>query len=132
MKFETHQKQLSTVGGIALTDIIFLLLIFFLLSASFVMQPGIKVNLPEAATEADNIDQPITITLTQDRTIYVNDKPVVKSELVNYLEWLISAKPDQVVIVKADAEVSLQSAVELIDAAKTAGAEKVMIATQDK
>lgn len=132
MKFKTNQQPLSTVGGIALTDIIFLLLIFFLLSASFVMQPGIKVNLPSASSQAENVDMPITITLTIDQTIYLNEKIVLFDDLIAELKTLLTDKPDQVVIVKAGAEVKLQDVVNLIDSAKMAGATKVMLATQNQ
>jgi biopolymer transport protein ExbD len=129
MEFKTNQKLLTSIGAISLTDIVFLLLIFFLLSASFVIQPGIKVKLPESATKQETSDKPITIVLTRTNDIYLNEKPVILEELPGRLNALLEKDSDQTVVIKSDQEVSLQEAVSVMDAAKAGGATKFMIAT---
>lgn len=129
MEFKSNQKLITSIGAISLTDIVFLLLIFFLLSASFIAQPGVKVKLPESETKKEVEKSPITITITRNDDIYLNEKPVVLNELAERLKSVLGEQRDQMVVIKSDRDVSLQSAVHVMDAAKAGGAKKFMIAT---
>ena len=115
---------------LSLTDIVLLLLIFFLLSSSFIIQPGIKVNLPKAVSADVESSDRIYITITQDQTIYLNQQQILKGELGIQLKELLTKTPDKFVIIQADKNLSLEKTIEVIDIAKISGAEKFMIATQ--
>lgn len=72
-----------TLAG--MTDIVLLLLIFFLLTSSFVPQMGIEVTLPQVDSSAPVEEQSVTVALTQDGTYYVNGSPVPASRLLDEL-----------------------------------------------
>jgi biopolymer transport protein ExbD len=107
-----------------------LLLIFFLLSSSFVMQPGIKVQLPRAETGETQTDKNVTISLTERGQIFVNAKQVTLESLGRELSTALNADPQMVVVVNADRNVTLQNTIQVIDVAKAVGATRFMIATQ--
>ncbi len=130
MKFSTHHKSLAVFSYSSLTDIVFLLLIFFLLSSSFVIQSGIKVQLPKSAAAEQETQRQIVITVTEKGLIFLNDRQVTAESLGAQLAPLIGEDRDKIVIIKADQTVSLQSAVQVMDIAKGVGALRLLIATQ--
>ena len=131
MKFSSQQlKPLAVFSHSSLTDIVFLLLIFFLLSSSFVIQSGIKVQLPKSATGEQETKSQIIITVTEKGLIFLNDRQVTTETLGAQLAPLIGEDRDKIVIIKADQTVSLQSAVQVMDIAKGVGALRLLIATQ--
>ena len=130
MKFERSHKVNPAFNYAALTDIVMQLLIFFLLSSSFVVMPGVKVQLPKAQTSEVQTDRRTVITLTGGGRIYLNLDEVTKATLAQKLVSVIDKDRNQVIILKADRSVSLQNAVEVIDIAKGVGAQRFMIATE--
>jgi len=130
MRFSAHHKPLSVFSHSSLTDIVFLLLIFFLLSSSFVIQTGIKVQLPKSATAEQETQRQIIITVTEQGAIFLNEEQVNIETLGARLAPLIRQDQDKMVIIKADQAVSLQSAVQVMDIAKGVGALRLLIATQ--
>ena len=130
MKFQTQHKLLSIFSFSSLTDIVFLLLIFFLLTSSFVIQPGIRVQLPRAEAAERESQRHITITVTRNGELFLNDQQVTLETLGGRLQPLIGQNRDQVVIIRADQQVSLQMAVQVMDVAKGTGVSKLLIATQ--
>jgi biopolymer transport protein ExbD len=130
MKFERSLKVNPAFNYAALTDIVMQLLIFFLLSSSFVIMPGVKVQLPKAQTTEVQTDRNTVITLTGSGRIFLNLDEVTKATLAQKLIPVLDKDRNQVVILKAEKTVSLQSAVDVIDIAKGVGAQRFMIATE--
>lgn len=130
MKFERSLKVNPAFNYAALTDIVMQLLIFFLLSSSFVIMPGVKVQLPRALTTEVQTDRNTVITLTGSGKIFLNLDEVTKATLAQKLIPVLDKDRNQVVILKAEKTVSLQSAVDVIDIAKGVGAQRFMIATE--
>ena len=130
MDLQTTRKRMVLFSSISLTDIVLLLLIFFLLSSSYIVQPGIKVQLPKAATGQVDQNNRIFITLTREGHLYLNAAPVVLENLNNELQRLLEQTPGRMVVIKADKDVTLERTIQIVDIAKMAGADKFMIATQ--
>jgi len=130
MHIKTEQKLLDTFSFPSLTDIVLLLLIFFLLSSSFIIQPGIKVRLPKSDTSEIHREKSITVTISKDGLYYLNEEQVSIAELPAKMQQLISANPDQIVIIKPDKDVTMEKFVEVMDIGKMVGAEKFEIATE--
>ena len=126
----TSKKPLLAFSAVSLTDIVLLLLIFFLLSSSFIVQPGIKIKLPKAVSGATTDDVQILISISKNQVIYLNQQQIDKNELGAKVRQLLANKSDKVVIIRADRSLDLQAAVEVIDIAKLAGAQKFMLATE--
>jgi len=130
MKFDTENKLLSTFSFSSLTDIVLLLLIFFLLSSSFIIQPGIKVQLPRTETSAVHSEKSIYITVTRAGSVYLNDNQVPLGKLGAELRRFIVSGEKQVIVLRADKEIKLDLAVQVMDICKSAGAERFLIGTQ--
>jgi biopolymer transport protein ExbD len=130
MKIETTCKRLAMFSTISLTDIVLLLLIFFLLTSSFVLQPGIKIKLPKAASGQQDDADKVFLTITEKEQIYLNQKPISQANLGSSLRELLQGNPDKLVVVRADKDLSLEATIHIIDIAKLAGAERFMIATE--
>jgi biopolymer transport protein ExbD len=129
MRFSTVQKIQPNFSVSSLTDIVMLLLIFFLLSSSFVMQPGIKVQLPRAESGETQSEHNITVSLTEQGQIFVNARQVTIESLGRELMAAMKGDPGKVIVVSADRNVTLQNTVQVIDVAKAVGATRFMIAT---
>jgi biopolymer transport protein ExbD len=129
MRFTTENKLLTMFSYTSMTDIVMLLLIFFLISSSFVTQPGIKVQLPKAEMGETGSDAQILVTLTEKGRVYLNSEQVTVELLGQKLAGLLGTAEGKVVVIRADRGVTLQNTVQVIDIAKAVGAERFMIAT---
>ena len=129
MKFKRHIKMergsLTTIDIAPLVDIIFLLIIFFMLTSSFVFQPGIKVNLPKAITSEVLGQESIIVTVTGENLIYYNGKLVTMQQLKDNLK-IHSERP---LLIKADRKAALGRVVEVWDICRGLGIGQVNIAT---
>ncbi len=130
--FETQDRTISKMETSAFADIIFLLLIFFLLSSSFILPTGIPVNPPKSETAVTAQEQPIVVTITGSGDVYVDEEKVAFTELGTALGARIPDTPAKAVVVRGDESVTLKRLVEVMDIARDAGAEKLAIATQQK
>lgn len=128
--FETRNKRVVLFNSISLTDIVLLLLIFFLLSSAFVVQPGIKVRLPKAASTQAEERGNIYITITSEERLFLNDEEVSQGELGGRLRVMLAQDKERNVVIRADKDLTLEKTIAIVDIAKLAGAEKFVIATQ--
>ncbi|MFH1441098.1 MAG: biopolymer transporter ExbD [Candidatus Omnitrophota bacterium] len=133
MRFKRHMELEHGLKQIEITpliDMIFLLLVFFLLTSSFVIQPGIKINLPKAATseiiQAENIE----VIISGENVIYFNAKVVTMKELGNLFKQV--AKRKQSILIKADKRASLGRVVEIWDMCRDLGVNQINIATNQE
>ena len=127
MELEHGLRQIDIAP---LIDIIFQLLIFFMLTSSFIMQPGIKINLPKAVTSEAVKHQNIEVLVTQESVIYLNGKVVTMRELNSFFKQ--AAKRGQVILIKADKRASLGRVVEVWDMARDLGITQINIATNQQ
>jgi len=133
MRFKRHMELehgLKQIDIAPLIDVVFQLLIFFMLTSSFIMQPGIKVNLPKAVTSEVIDEENIVITVSSENIIYVNDKIFFLAELKNLLRRF--AKKNKPVLIKSDRRASLGRVVEIWDTCRELGIRQVNIATNQE
>lgn len=95
----------------SMTDIIFLLLIFFMLTSSFITPSGLPVNLPSSET-SDIVMQEVTVTVTNDLKYSVNDRIVSREQIKDELTSLLKGKDSQVVL-HIDKDVPVEYLVEI-------------------
>lgn len=116
-----------------LIDVVFLLLIFFMISTTFITNPGIKVQLPLASSKSTINTKPIEVVITRENRIFLDGKSL---SLERLQETIIQKKrgsiKDQVLILKADGQVQHRLVVNVLDIAKQAGIKKLSIATEPK
>ncbi len=132
MNIKAHIKPATTFNTISLTDIIFLLLVFFLLSSTFVLQPGVKVQLPVTTASDISSEKSIVVSLTRDGVVYLNDDQVNKLELGALLRQKILDIGKPILVLRADKAVTVENLVEIMDIAKAAGGDRLVIATAPK
>jgi biopolymer transport protein ExbD len=130
MKIRAQNKILDTFSFSSLTDIVLLLLIFFLLSSTFIIQPGIKVKLPVSDTAESTNEKSITITLTKNGRIYLNQNQVTMNDLPARWNQLMAMNPNQAIIIRADKGVTIERTVAILDIGKKVGASNFNIATE--
>lgn len=134
MNFGTKKKntEIPRVDLTAMVDIVFNLLVFFMLSTTFIITPGLKVNLPETSN-ADTVEQAqdLTVELKADNSLYLNKSQVDLKNLESDLRSM-SAGKDLTLVIKADGTVSHAAVVEVMDVARKVGLKKLAIATKPK
>ena len=133
MRFRRHMKLehgLQQIDIAPLIDMVFQLLIFFMLTSSFVMQPGIKINLPKAVTSEIVKFEKIEIVVSSENVTYFNSKVVTTNELKNLLKQ--AAKRQQPILIKADSRASLGRVVEIWDICRDLGITQINIATNQE
>lgn len=104
-EFSPEEKPLSTFSLAGLADIILLLLVFFILTSSFVTQFGIQVTLPKTETGVTADDQYVTVTLTEDGTYYVDQSPATRDQLLTTIRAAIGTKT--ALLMRADEKASI-------------------------
>ncbi|TFV97839.1 biopolymer transporter ExbD [Algoriphagus kandeliae] len=111
MALQSKHKVESAFSMSSMTDIIFLLLIFFMLTSSFITPSGLPVNLPSSET-SDIAMQEVTVSVTKDLLYAVNDKVVSRDQIKSELTTLLKDKKGQVVL-HIDKEVPVEYLVEI-------------------
>ncbi len=132
MEFEGRKRIKMHLDIAPLIDIVFLLLIFFMLTANFIMQPGIKITLPQAVTARPMGEKNITVFISRENEIYLDDNKISINKLKDVLEEKLKSSRKKTVVLKADEKIDLGLAVKVMDMAKQANAEGVVISTQIK
>jgi len=130
MKIRLKRKRLSTVALISFTDVIFLLLIFLLISTNFVTHSGIKVNLPRSSSKQNEFNRNLSVTLTNNDEIFIADEFVVWEDVTSHLTQLLVADPEQVVVIRSDENVPLKKIIRLLDLVQMTGTNRFFIATE--
>ena len=130
MKFETTRKPLSAFSLSSLTDIVFLLLVFFLLTSQFVIQTGVKVKLPASKMNEQSIPTKLIVSITEDGTIYLGNEISDISELPVKLNRMKENVAENNVVIRADKTVDIDLVIQVIDAAKGVGIDRFTIETE--
>jgi biopolymer transport protein ExbD len=113
-----------------MADIVFLLLIFFMLTSSFVLEPGIDVDLPKAVTAEDQLRQKHVLTITRDNTLLLDEDVVSFSTLERILRDTFTGEGVKLLIVRADKNVPHGLVVKALDVSRQAGVTQLAIATE--
>lgn len=128
MRFKRHVEfERGQLDIAPLIDVVFLLLIFFMLTSNFIFQPGIKINLPKAVTSEVIEEKNLVITVSAEDLIYLNNRLVTLKQLKSHLEE--TARDDRPLLIKADRKASLGKVVQIWDMCRETGLTQINIAT---
>lgn len=130
MKFDTSNKHLSVFSYSSLTDIVLLLVIFFLLTSQFVIQTGVKVKLPGSKNNEQTEPARLIVTITSGSAVYVGSDQVGMDRLGEKLAEMLKVKNEDNLIIRADKSVQIELVIKVIDAAKSVGIGKFTIETE--
>jgi biopolymer transport protein ExbD len=120
---------MSDINITPLTDIFLVLLIIFMVSSAAMVESGAKISLPEVDSTTSQ-PREITVTVTPDAQIFVNNAATPMADLETVLHELIVARPDIPVVLEGDQKVLLGEAVQILSIAQKAGAAQVAIAAE--
>jgi biopolymer transport protein ExbD len=113
-----------------LIDVVFQLLIFFLLSSSFVLQPGIKVELPTVELPSGEKPAGVSISILRNGLLFLEDEKIQMNEIKVKLVELRKHNKESLLIIKADRKAVHGRVVEVMALAKEAGYQDIAIATK--
>jgi biopolymer transport protein ExbD len=134
MRLQSRSREEPEINVISLVDVLLVLVLFFMVSTSFLRETQISLQLPEATTDR-NIDVPreaLEITVTQSGSYLVNGRELVNNErrtLRAAIERLVGEKRDMPVFIRADAAATHQAVITAMDVAGQLGFVKINIAT---
>jgi biopolymer transport protein ExbD len=109
-------------------DVVFIMLIFFIVTASFVKEAGIEVDKPEAMTSQMKEKANILVAIDPSGTIWIDRRQVDPRNVRAIIERLHAENPQGTVVIQADQEAKMSVLVEVMDAARLAGVDDVAIA----
>ena len=127
LDFSSGRKPLSVFSLAGLTDIVLLLLIFFLLTSSFVTQYGIEVTLPQVQAGAPTEDTSVTVSITADGLYYVGGDVTTEADLVATVQAASEGK--RALILRADEAATVGQFAAVAGAARAADL-RILMATE--
>lgn len=130
MKFKLSKEPLSIFAYSSLTDIVMLLLIFFLLTSQFVIQTGVKVKLPDSKMNEKSQPSQMIVTLTTAGAVFAGEDEISIDQLPGKLSELKSRTNEDNLIIRADKTVAIDLVIKVIDAAKISNIDKFTIETE--
>ena len=133
MKFKGRlvlEEGLKQIDIAPLINIVFLLLIFFMLSSSFIAQPSMRINLPKVVTSQVVLPGSLEIVFSPDSRVYFNSKAITLAELKNLFAQ--AAKHNQPVLIEVAESVPLGKVAGILDLARESGVSRISFATNKK
>lgn len=132
MQFREKKKKRVIINITSLVDVLFLLLIFFIVSSTFIEQPGMKLDLPETSGQPPVRVEGVVLSITADGAMYLNDDPVTLEDLKDRLKPLIKSLGEEGLVLRADEAVRYGLVVEAMDTARLAGVQKLVVVTRPR
>ena len=133
MRFRRPREEETRLGIAPLIDIVFLLLIFFMVTSQFDVASGVRIRLPKVERKIlDHEKNKITLVIDKSGQTYFEGKKVDMETLKQDLETSVREMGIIQVILQADKDVAHGHVVRIMDLAKTAGADSILIAAQWK
>lgn len=129
MDFEGRARVRSHLDIAPLIDIVFLLLVFFMLTSTFLIPEAIELELPESRSGETVDELVVTVTLEQDGGVSVNGEEVGLAGLRAALVPLLEQNPGSPVILRSDARSAVQQLLQVMDEIRAAGGSNIALAT---
>lgn len=136
MNLRKFRREEMSVNLTPLIDVVFLLLIFFMVTTTFREESEIEIDLPQASNQpVEQVGNPLEVVIDRDGRFYIDQKLVINTQLDTLKRALRKAKGDRKnppVIISADAKSPHQSVVTAMDAARQIGLVRMSIATRNQ
>ncbi|MAW80137.1 MAG: biopolymer transporter ExbD [Parvularcula sp.] len=124
-------EEEEDVNVTPLLDIVFIMLIFFIVTSTFVKEPGIEVDRPEAVSATDRKLAAIIVAISANDEIWINKERVELEEVRAVVEQLRRENPRGTAVVQADAESKTRLLVEVVTQIRSTGVADVAVSTED-
>jgi biopolymer transport protein ExbD len=134
MRFKKKREEEITIGIAPLVDIVFLLLLFFAISYHFDIASGVQINLPKMSRTIsdDNDEKRVTLIIDRSANIYLEGKKIDLKTLSERIQGYVQEQGLVKLVLQADKDVSHGTVVEVMDVAKSAGVDSIIIAARWK
>ena len=129
MRFREKTPSKSFINLTPLVDMLFIILLFFLVTSTFIDQPNIQLELPTTKhTPTSKVDEQV-LTISRDGRLFFQNEPVERKELIQVLKKAFSQQTEKTLVLRADKNVPYGLVVDVMDAAKGAGLKKIIAPT---
>lgn len=128
---QVQQEEESEINITPMLDVVFIMLIFFIVTATFIKEAGIDVNRPDAATAVKQEKANILIAIGPNNDIWIDRRQVDVRSLRPNIERLHAENPQGSVVIQADKESKTDTLIQVMDASRQAGVFNVSIAAQE-
>lgn len=125
-------RMMAEINITPLTDVMLVLLVIFMVTTPLIMAESFKIRLPKAASAGSEPGKGLTVSIGESGLLSVNGKAVTRGSLFEVLKKEFASGKARDVIIRADGSVRHSVVVEVLDAAKLAGAARLSIATERK
>jgi biopolymer transport protein ExbD len=131
LKISANSENSSEIDLTPMLDVVFIMLIFFIVTASFIKETGIEVKRPDASTaiKKDNVN--ILVAISASNEIWIDKRRIDKRSVRSVIERMHAENPKGAVVVQADRASNTEAVTAVIDAARAAGVLDVSLATAD-
>lgn len=127
-----HKQEEAQVDLTSMLDIVFIMLIFFIVTSSFVRESGVEVNRPQASNVVSQKDAGIFVAVTSANDVFIDKRMVDIERVQATLEHLLLDKPEASLVIQADEHAYSGTVVKVMDAAKGAGVVNIALAAEEK
>ena len=129
MKFREKRITKSIINLTPMVDMLFLILLFFLVTSSFIEQPNIKLELPSTRYASTSKVEERVLTISEDGKLFFQNKPVERKDLITVLKNAFLKQDDKTLVLRADKNVPYGVVIDIMDAAKGAGLRRIVAPT---
>lgn len=126
-----QEEENEEINMTPMLDVVFIMLIFFIVTASFVRESGIDVNRPDAATAVSKDRANILIAINDKGHVWINKRRVDVRAVTANIEGLKAEFPQATVVIQADKKATTETLIKVMDASRAAGVYDVSIAAQE-
>lgn len=125
------KEEEAAIDMTPMLDIVFIMLIFFIVTTSFVKESGVKVLEPKALTAVKKPTANIFIGITANSEIYMQKRKVKKDEVRTTVETMLLENPESSIVIQADQLAKSGILLDVMDAAKAAGVKNISVAAEN-
>ncbi|GAA5315852.1 MAG: biopolymer transporter ExbD [Candidatus Pelagadaptatus aseana] len=126
------EEDQNAIDLTPMLDVVFIMLIFFIVTASFIKEPGIEINRPEATTSELKKNASILIAITNNNEVWIDKQRIDIRAVKNRIERLYAENPKGTVVIQADDEASIEVMTKVAQAANEVGVIDVSVSTEKK
>lgn len=130
MRLQARPRRQAAINITSLIDVIFMLLLFFMITSTFLEQPGIRLELPAAKSASVTEPQEVVLSVDRGGGLFLNRRPLKLEDLEAEIRKVLPGMKDGALVLKADQEVAHGMVVRIMDLAKRGGVKKLIIGTK--
>ena len=132
MRFSEKPKRRVIISITSLIDVMFLLLIFFMVTSTFLEQAGMKLDLPSARSAETTVTRRLVLFIGADNSLVLGDRPVSIDSLEAVMAEAAASSEDGTLVLNADKTVQHGTVIRVMDIAKRAGMKRLVVGTKDE